>query len=74
MQGGERSVHSEKDKRLELVLAEAPEVILLKVVLKPDARTREIRKVRFVANFECVPQVLTQICLHHQKKRHQRSF
>ena len=31
--------------------------------------TREIRKVRFVANFEYVPQVLTPICPHHQKEK-----
>ena len=31
--------------------------------------TREIRKVRFVANFEYVPQVLTPICPYHQKEK-----
>ncbi len=31
--------------------------------------TREIRKVRFVANFEYVPQVLIPICPYHQKEK-----
>ncbi len=29
-------------------------------------RTREIHEVRFIANFECVPQVSTPICPYHQ--------
>ena len=31
--------------------------------------TREIRKVRFVTNFEYVPQVLSPICPYHQKEK-----
>ncbi len=31
--------------------------------------TREIRKIRFVANFEYVPQVFTPIYPYHQKEK-----
>ncbi len=41
------------------------------IQVAPDdcGSTREIHKVRFVTNFEYVPQVLTPICPYHQKEK-----
>ncbi len=54
---------------LAVCLSQSLSVRLSLFLSHTHTHTREIRKVRFVANFEYVPQVLTPICPHHQNEK-----